>query len=182
MIDDKVIKEIHRENLCTYFVLPLLKLNKQSYAGGANFIDSYLTRDLNSLFVEIVEIAFVEHRILVHPHFEKIWKKGERYMIEYRLPQKWKHDAGLVVEGKFSKISREAKEIIVKNSGLQYRQRDPPNRIPFTDIRLLALEKSKAVREMWEDQYDVVLDEDDELLSKPTDRIFIDVSLLREQS
>lgn len=177
MID---IREIHRENLCTYFVLPLLKLNKQSYAGGHNFIDSYLSRDRNYLFVQVVEISFIEHRLLSHAYFEKVWKQGERYMIQYSIPNRWKADLALFIDGKFSRMSKEAKELIIQNSGLQYRQRDPPNRIPFTDVRLMALERSKAVREMWEQEYDVVLDDEDELLSKPTDKVYVDMATLTE--
>lgn len=182
-MDEKTIAQIHKENLSTYFVLPLLKLNKTNFVAENNFVETYLTRDMQYVVVNVIEFAFIKHRMLMHPNFTCVWKKENRYYIQYKIPEKWQPDVKLFLAGRFSEMSDGAKELIRLNSGLQWRVPEPPSMVPMTDIRILALERSKAVRDLMEDYYNITLDEKDELLSKPKpERIFIDLTTLTPYS
>lgn len=175
---DEIIAEVHRENLSTYFILPLLKLNKDSFSGELNFCDSYLSKDLRYVYAEVREVASLKHRMLMHPDFEAVWRRGDRYYVQYKIPHRWKADVSLFAEGKYSKMSKGAKDTICELSGLLYRERLEPGRIPITDMRLLALTRAKSLRLMWEEKYNVALSDEDELLSLPGTRIFINEETL----
>jgi hypothetical protein len=171
----KLIEQLHRENLCTYFILPLLKLNKSKFVAESNFVDSFLSLDGKSIYVKVVDVIFFVSRILLHEQYEAMWKdtNGKQY-IEYTIPDKWHADVQTFIDGKYSKLSEDAKEMIIAYSGLQYRKRRESDNVPITDIRLLSLERSSVVRDLWEEHYNVYLTADAELLSKPDKRSFID--------
>ena len=175
----KILKEIHRENLCTYFVLPLLQIGKSRFADESNFLDSYLTPDLQSILVSVAETTFFKARMENHPQYLATWsdKSGGEY-IQYSIPARWANDVLVFSEGKYSRMSVEAKEMIQKYSELQYRVRRSADNVPITDIRLLALDRSIAVRELWEHYYDVCIPEQQELLSGVDERSYIDLKLL----
>lgn len=175
MDTQKLIAELHRENLCTYFVLPLLKINKDIFVSGLNFVDSFLTRDGKDIFVWVNETTFFLNRVALNPQFETTWNdtSGNKY-IQFSIPEKWHADVQLFIKGKYSLMSEKAKQMIRQHSGLQYRERRETDKVIVTDIRLLALNRSIAVRELWQVHYGVTLDEHDELLSLPERRAFID--------
>ena len=75
-------------------------------------------------------------------------------------------------------MSNEAKEMIRQHSGLHYRAKGESDQKIITDIRLLALDKCDVVKELWEEHFVVMLDEEDELLSRPGNQAFIDKSEL----
>jgi hypothetical protein len=176
---EELIAELHRENLSTYFILPLLKLNKKSFVAEDNFINSYLTRDGLYIFVKVKLVTFFMARTILHPQYLDLWtdKTGAEYY-QFSIPPKWQMDVQTFINGKYSQLSNEAKQMIQQHSGLQYRVRSAPDNVPITDVRLLALEKSIAVRNMWEEHYGVRLDEKDELLSIQESKAFMDITLL----
>ena len=172
----KLIAEIHRENLCTYFILPLLKLNKKSFVCEDNFINSYLTRDGLYIFVNVNAATFFMGRTQLHPQYLALWtdKKGSEYF-QFSIPGKWQEDVQVFVKGKYSQLSAAAKKMIHQHSGLLFRDKRVTDNVPITDVRLLALERSVAVRDLWEAHYGVSLNAEDELLSIAGDRAFIDM-------
>lgn len=177
----QLIAVLHRENLCTYFVLPLLKLNKASFVSDLNFVDSYLVQPTDSdwgmsIVVKVQETDFFEHRMIMHPHYVGMWKDDKFKYVQYAIPFKWKEDVKIFMEGKYSYMSLAAKEMINTYSGLKYRVRRESDHKPVTDVRLLALDRSIAVREIWEEFYDMCIDEKDELLSKPSEKSYLDIS------
>ena len=176
---DLLIKELHRENLCTYYILPLIKLNKHKFVTELNFIDSFLAEGAQSIFVQVVEVQFFEHRMKAHPQFMATWEgENKENYLQYSIPAEWQEDVALFLKGKYSELSTRAKERIRTNSGLQFRVRSSAG-IIITDVRILALEKSKGVREMWESSLSCILDPNQELLSIPTEKTYIDQSHLR---
>lgn len=168
-----ICKELHRENLCTYFILSLLKLNKFKFIGEENFVDSYLSTDGLNIFVHLKNVDFFEAKEYALPNSDKILEDqtGNAY-VKFAIPDKWFCDIRIFLQGKFSKMSTDAKDRIRKYSGLPYRV--IVNGVKVTDIRLLALEKSKNARKFWEEYLDCHLDENQELLSIPNEKIFID--------
>lgn len=182
MNPEQIVIELHRENLCTYFILPLLKLNKFSFVTPRNFVESYLHEEGTSIFVKLNDIHFFEHRMRLHAYYKAWWKdeQGKHY-IQYSIPEQYQQDVQLFLQGKYSKFSAKAKEMIQIHSGLVFRSRDEKGTI-LTDTRLLALEKSPLVKRMWEERLAVELDDESELLSMPGDpkwrQLFIDESAI----
>jgi len=174
MDTQKLITELHRENLSTYFVLPLLKVNKLTFASELNFIDSYLTWDGYDIFVWVNDTTFFMGKVTSNPHFETTWNdaSGNKY-IQFRIPEQWHDDVHLFIKGKYSWMSAEAKEMIRQHSGLHHNEKRKIDQMTVTDIRLLALDRCITVKELWEDHYGVNLDEQDELLSKPESHAFM---------
>jgi hypothetical protein len=177
----KLISELYKENLSTYFILPLLKMNKSRFISEGNFQNSFLTRDGMNIVVQVMDTMFFEHRMIMHPQYLAIWedKNGMKY-VQYSIPSEWQNDVKLFISGKYSHMSTAAKEMIQEWSELQYRVRRESDQVPITDVRLLALDRSIAVRELWENFYNVEFTEDQELLSSPTENDFIDLSTLHK--
>lgn len=183
IMNDAMIKELFRENLCTYFILPLLKLNKFRFSAESNFIDSYISEDRTCILVEVLEILFFEHRFESHPQFSCIYDgpNGTHYL-EFKIPSKYMADVDMFCEGKYSQMSKAAQDLIGEYSGLICNQMSDAGE-PITDVRLLALQKSPVVKEMWETWLTVSRGkepdlENQELLSIPPVRSFINTDQL----
>lgn len=170
----EVLKGLNEHNLCTYFVLPLLKLNKFRFIADSNFMDSYLSTDNKFIYVKVLEVLFIRHQLDAHPNFVEVIKQYNGYtFIKYSIPLEFKPDVELFTKGQYSKLSRKAKELIIKYSGLIWETRNREG-IMSSDIRLLALERSEILRRLWEDYLKVSISNDNELLSIPTEKTYID--------
>lgn len=182
-MNDAIIKELFRENLCTYFILPLLKLSKFRFSAESNFIDSYITEDHHSILVEVMEVIFFEHRFATHPNFKGIYKgpNGTHYL-EFSIPQKFMRDVDHFCCGQYSQMSDSAQQLIAEYSGLICNEINEQGE-PITDVRLLALQKSPVVKQMWETWLTVSKGhepdlKEQELLSIPSSRSFINTDQL----
>lgn len=173
----KLVAEIHRENLCTYFILPLLKLNKKSFVCEDNFINSYLTREGLYIFVHVNAATYFMGRTQLHPQYLGLWtdKKGSEYF-HFSIPGQWQQDVQVFIQGRYSQLSAAAKKGIHKHSGLLFRQKRITDNVAITDVRLLALDRSIAVRDLWEAHYGVSLNAEDELLSIAGNKAYIDMN------
>ena len=161
------------------FCTALLQIGKSRFADESNFLDNYLTTDLKSILVAVAETTFFKARMVSHPQYPAMWRdvNGGEY-VQYSIPARWAKDVLVFTEGKYSMMSAEAKEMIQKYSELQYRVRRPADNVPVTDLRLLALERSIAVWELWESFYGVTISEQQELLSGIDERSYIDLNFL----
>jgi hypothetical protein len=169
---EKVIKELFRENLCTYFILPMLKLNKFRFVSESNFVNSFLSSDAKYIYVQVLETIFFEHRLASHPQFDGIFiDSHNNRFIRYKLPTDYATDIDRFCKGQFSKLSVITKKLINKYSGLLYKELNEQG-LMVTDVRLLALDKSEAVKEMWEEYFDVCMN-GMELLSIPQTNSYI---------
>ena len=179
METDKLIAELHRENLSTYFILPLLKLNKKKFVCEPNFIDSYLTTDGLNIFVKVMDTIYFMNKMAMHPQYQATWKDlaGNNF-IQFSIQEHWLADVQTFIKGKYSRMSDKAKEMIRIHSTLQFRERRESDKKIITDIRLLALERSIAVKDLWEEHYGISLDKDDELLSIAESKAFIEITML----
>jgi len=175
-----LLDELKRENLCTHFVLPLLKLNKVSFA-APGFLNTYISSDRQRVLVEVADLTFLSRKMSIHPDFSGIYGYKDHYLIIFRLRKRWKDDLDLFCEGKYSKLSKSAKEFIIRYSGLPYQKKEGTRTV--TDGRLLALEKHKVLKGMWErdlftqtgkekDDPDIHLP--DEYLSIPGEESYLD--------
>lgn len=173
----EVIEIAGKDNLCTYFILPLCLVNKLRFGGIDNFLSSYLSPDGSWIYVEVVDERFVEAELPKHG----VIKTEGRTFFQFRISVQWAYDVQLFINGKYTQLSERAKRLIREGSTLEYR--NYRGTVPFTDFRLLALENSVAVRAMWED---LIFDEidiarrselGDELLSIPSENSFISFPL-----
>lgn len=145
------IEELREVNLCTYYVLPLIKLSKFSFI-NSNFVNCYLSEDGTKVVVRVVEVLLVPRSVTSHSSCCGTYTdtRKRRKFIVFSIPQYWCIDVALFRQGKFSKMSSKAKESIRRFSGLDYKQRNGDQ--VLTDGRLLALDKHPVLKKMWEQQ------------------------------
>lgn len=179
-MSERLIEELNRENLCTHFVLPLLKLNKFSFV-ASNFVNSYLHFDSESktwsIIVQIIEPTYCHGKVWLHPNLLQVYKDTEYVYVQYYIVLRWYYDVETFLLGKFSEMSDPAKKMIRTYSGLPNRE-VAPNGAIVTDGRLLALDKSPVLKDMWDRivHPDTVNLDGMELLSIPDQRSYIDLS------
>jgi hypothetical protein len=167
-----VIEELHKDNLCTYFVLPLLRLNRFNFT-GSNFISSYLTKDGARIAIQVYDVNLIMHSVYTHPGYERTFTRDGYHYLVFRIAAKWRRDVESFIHGKFSLMSEGAKTTIYRYSGLNYQSQKGGKIV--TDGRLLALERHACLRDNLIREYEIELGPDDELLSVPTDRSFIEL-------
>ncbi len=165
------LQELRKENLCTYFILPILRLNKFSF-GGSNFIDSYLTTDCKFIATKVYDSTIISRTVKKHAGFVKEEIRDGYHILFFRIPPRHVKDVALFIAGKYSKLPEEVKNMIYGGSGLDY-QVSSKGKIN-TDMRLLALTRHESLREMWERELKSPVGPDDELLEPPGSRSFID--------
>lgn len=158
------VRGITEEHLSTYFLLPLIQLNKFSF-GAANFINSYVNRDGTVITVEVTDLRLCESHS-THPQYLKEKEIFGRSYIWFSLPERWSKDFTLFTQGKYSKLSEVARGMIIQFSGLTH------NEGGITDARILALNKSQVLREKWEEELNMILPDNMELLSVPSEAQF----------
>lgn len=148
MLKEDLIKELHSENLCTYYILPLSKLSKVDFS-SAGFVNCYITQDFKRIAVRIMEPLLLNKNLMDHPDFSAIYRDNNTFLVMFRIRPNWKDDVRLFMEGKFSKMTNRAKDTIVRFSGLAYESKK--NGKVVTDCRLLALEKHESLKSVWMD-------------------------------
>lgn len=174
MLDLKVLEKALEENLCTYFILPVIGVNKLQFGGHDNFLNSYLSKDLHYIYVKVKDQKLIPANVKCTENFNGITAEG---LLQFKIPEEWLEHTKLFAEGKYSKFSKKAKRLIIEGSTLMHEKYY--GSVAVTDYRLLALKNSNNVREMWSsliyDEYDAryrnALGE--ELLSAPTEDTFI---------
>lgn len=165
------VHAVTKENLVTWFLLPLIHLNKFSFGSG-NFLESYVTADGTKLIVEVVSILLIPGEDTFKKHYLYLSSEegnvGTASVVYYRVPPKWHADFELFKAGQFSKFSSVAKDNIIEYSGLIYCEKDEKGDV-ITDARLLALERSPSLQEMWEQDLGLLPGslKDQELLGVP---------------
>lgn len=175
------VKKVSEYHLSTWFILPLIQLNKFSF-GEANFVNSYVNAAGTIITVEMIDLRLCES-FQNHPEYKDEKSTGKHSFIYFELPARWRTDFELFKAGKYSKMSDEAKELIIAHSGLKYQYVDEDNQTPITDARLMALERSDILREKWIDELSVHVGKykskphisaDAELLSVPSSETFME--------
>lgn len=170
--ESRFVQEVTEHTLTTYFLLPLIQLNKFSF-GSANFLNCYVNRDGTKLIVEVVDLR-LSLPMHLHPEYAGISETENTGCFYFYLPDVWKEDFLLFQKGQYSKFSENAKEMIRAYSGLPYQ--NERNGQTLTDARLLALDKSPVLRKAWEDELTVktpvYLPDDLELLDIPGEDVY----------
>lgn len=166
------------DNLCNFYVLPLLGLNKTSFGGSKNFINSYLSKDTQFAVVMLKEAipSFEEH-----PQYAVDYKDDQgNTILVFSIPIEFKPTMVKFVEGKYSQFSDRAKQLIKQKSGLNYKAPVGGGKVS-TARELLALDKDPDLKKVWEQELGVKLAVDAELMDIPNDRNFYDLRVQQVQ-
>lgn len=167
----EALEVVKLHNLCTYYLLPLIGINKYSFGLSINFRNCYVNPEGTELYVKVYYLLF---SLKNHPALLRC--EGDAHPVYvFALPENWQYDFECYKAGKYSKFSKEAKGLIQSNSGLRYRALNP-NGNPTTDLRLLAIDEDESrrriLRNKLSEYFGVRIEEDAELLSPPPESSF----------
>lgn len=137
------LKAIKGVNLATYYLLPTIGLSEHSF-GESNFINTYLHKEDSTYFLVVQIFSAKKLPVEVFAGTIILSDDTKSYAM-FKVPEMWNTDIDLFMEGKYSKLSQELKELIVRNSGLSNLVEQ--NGVLYTDIRILALDKHEALEE-----------------------------------
>lgn len=152
----------------TYFVLPLISLNKFSFGPPENFIDAYANREGTKLLVRVKDSS------KAHPgvHLESPIESFTSTTFVFDIPSQFRNTLKLFWEGKYSRFNAESKKLIRAHSGLSVDREEVArdgSKTTSTDARILSLERDSDVRKYLEEELRVTIDPQSELLSPPKD-------------
>jgi hypothetical protein len=166
------------DNLCNFYILPLLGVNKSSFGGSGNFINSYLTTELTHVIVELRNPygAYNTHKEYVTDYYSD---QGILTVV-FNLPVQFRATAAKFKEGRYSQFSSEAKQLIKSKSGLNYKIPDGYGKLRSAK-KLLALDKDKDLRKAMEEELAVKISPTAELMDIPDDTEFKELELMRVQ-
>lgn len=162
------------DNLCNFYILPLIGLNKTSFGGIDNFVNSYISTDHNNIIVELKEAksSFEEH-----PNFVADYRtEKETTMIIFSVPVEFKATIIKFKEGKYSQFPSQVKQLIKQKSGLN-------NRVPVgggtvrTARELLALDRHEDLRRTLEFELAIKIDKEAELWDIPKGENFMNLTV-----
>lgn len=153
-------------NLCTYYLLPLIGLNKLTFGRPENFVNCYLDNEGKYLVVALNDFPV---NLEQHPNYKFDFENEEGVMAVFEIPAKYHPTVVKFRDGKYSHFSDEVKSIIKKKSGLRWNVPIEGGKT-VSAKELLALDKDRVLKEKLERDLRVRIDDDAELISAPTDR------------
>jgi hypothetical protein len=166
-------KTINDHTRTTYYVLPLIYLNKFSFGTG-NFVNAYLAPDATSIVVVVKDSDNVGPAPWASEHF--IVHNDKEF--HFDIPYVHREAVLKFLDGKYSEMGEMAHGMIRAYSGLNYRKErlnSDGQKVTDTDARLMALEKHPDLRLRLEELLSyapihayVKIDPSSELMSPPT--------------
>lgn len=157
------------ENLITYFILPLIGINKSIF--GRKFKQTYLSKEGDFVYVRVTSL--VDGPLpTTHENFVAIVEVRKEKMYMYKYGDRYAKDIDLIKQGLYSRISKEAKKIIYLNSTLPYNS--VMSDFKVTHPILHALSRTKKLRVFLKDALGVTeLSTNGELLGKFPDEWYV---------
>lgn len=144
------VNAVTKHNLSTWYLLPLIYLNKASFGEG-NFVESYVNAIGSVITVEIVMLDMCHKDCLASPYLMGKREVPQQYaMIWYYVPSRWRADFAHFKAGRFSQFSDKAKHNIEEYSGL-FRGHYADGQY-VADARIQALERSPELKRAWEEE------------------------------
>lgn len=158
------------ENLVTYYILPLLAINKNSF--GGHFKNSYIDKAGIKVFVELKK-NMVSPTYKHTPNYVSEVIFNNTLLVMFEVPLEFLQDSKLFVVGKYSEMSKDAKKIIFASSTLPYNK--TMGSFVVSHPVLQALDKTKTLKSFLINELHVVTIEDSaELINPPYDNWFIE--------
>lgn len=167
-------KAINDHSRATYYVLPLIYLNKFSFGPPDNFIDAYTSGDATFVVAKVKSAETVGTTVWLN----EFYLGEEDNHLYFRIPPIHRLAVMKFMEGKYSEMGEIAHNNIRGYSSLDFKKKTVDMQTGkaeiHTDARLLALVKHEDLRTRleWLLSYPpiksvVVIDEDSELMSPP---------------
>ncbi len=168
---DPFIQKLNEKHLCSWYILPLLDLNVEAF-GHSNFINSYLIHGKRSVAVHVADPNLCLHTV-EHPCYVETISNMDRDFLIFEIPTMWAADLRRFIQGRYTKMSDEAKQKIRELCGLKYEVKDSAGNL-ITDAILMALEQHESLKNKWMEVLQVREDDlPEELLSPPSHSSFI---------
>lgn len=167
-----MIEEKRSYNLCSTYMLPLVGL-KRSDLGETNFINSYVDETNTYVVIELKHQTSLSQSSSL---FKFGFHKDNRFYAAFEVPTQLRDTLTKFREGKYSEFSDEAKTVIRKKSGLQYKVQKPNGK--FSSAReLLALDKDRELKKVMEMELGTRIHDEAELASLPGDENFLRLNI-----
>jgi hypothetical protein len=169
-----LIETVKEHNLCTFYLLPLLGINKFSFH-EKNFMECFAHPEGKYLYVQVKNLENCYPDVYECRNYLGTEQTEHGYfMIWYRFPFRlWRREFDAFKRGMYSEFSERAKSKIIANSGLWWRKKVEGKKRPFTDLRLLALYRSEVLRKKWEADLKLNLGPEHELLPAPDEHTYL---------
>lgn len=149
-------------NSASYFMLPMLQLNKSSFGVG-NFINSYIDKS-GYIAVDLRAMTAVGTATIHHPDYITDFNIAGGIRVVYAIPQEFIQDLDRFIEGKYSQFSAALKVAISKYSNLV-----------ATNMHIKCLNPQKEDRQKIADDLGVRVDLVRELKSAPAECNYIKI-------
>lgn len=157
------------DNLVTYYMLPLVGVNKKTFS--KSFKNSYISQDGLRIFVEL-KSNMQSPNYRNSPCYVTEIVIRDTLFIQFVIPSGYIKDTACFITGKYSEMSRDAKKIIYRTSGLPYNSK--MGDFSVSHPLLQALSKTKTLRTFLTNHLDIEISDDDELAEAPHESWFIE--------
>lgn len=159
------------DNLITYYVLPLLGVNKNVF--GTCYGRSYITKNGRDVYVKLRK-NMVSPVYKTNPNYVTEFLHESQLFVAFKVPLVYSVDVEHFVKGEYSSMSKEAKRLIYESSTLPYNK--TMGSFSMSHPILQALDKTKTLRMFLSTYLDIkpVLPESVELIDPPEESWFIE--------
>ena len=159
------------ENLVTYYMLPLVMVNKLSF--GKHFKSAFIDKQGLKIYVEL-KSNMLAPLYKQNPNYITELVLDRAMLVQFVVPSKFIKDADFFIKGKYSQMSKEAKKIIYLTSTLPYNS--TMGSFSVSHPILQALDKTKTLRAFLNKTCGLDLTEDssEELMESPDETWFIE--------
>lgn len=170
-------EEVVNWTVSNLFLVPLLNIGR-SKLNKLGFVNSYLYNgEEDVLYEDAIHLLFkpddlnhINQFILVENrrHYLIIDEHdypGGLVLLTYKLPERYREDYKKIWEGKYSEVSSDFKNSIP--SMVKYINSKGVSVTNMT-VQHMIIERYQPLKKYWEDKFSVVMDDDQELWTKPT--------------
>lgn len=164
------------DNLCNFYILPLIGLNKLSFGAASNFINSYISSDDKYIVVEMKE---AKTQFQNHKNYNTDFVTIDKVVVVFNIPQEFADTISKFRQGKYSHFTAQVKQTIKDKSGLKWKVKTSAGKTS-TARELLALGDDKDhddLRAILEEEIGVRLPKGAELISVPDEFNFYDLAI-----
>lgn len=166
MTTTEFFEDVNDHTRATYYVLPLISLNKFSFGPPENFINAYLSKTSSKLLVKVKNSSLAYPIVFNESPLESFTDTE----LVFTIPGQFKRDLEMFWQGRYSQFREEAKRQIMAHAGLAVnadRLGEDGVKQKYTDARILILDRDPLIRKYLEEELRIGIDPKSELLSPP---------------
>jgi len=148
------------DTVLNYYLLPLVGVKKASF--GEDFIKTLMSKNGKLCYVELSKFT---GKFNSHQNFKSSIKLSNRYFVIFKVPDEFITDTVLLIHGKYSKLSINAKDLIKHYSGLYFNKKTAKGYL--TSKAIFALDSHPVLITYYEQYLGLTKEQVDELIIKP---------------